>query len=289
MWSANGKQSEDDNMARLNTLSDGDTTEFKRLLGAHIEAEDARKLMKHPEVIAAMAKTMSAHPAFHLIHDRFHWLDEKIRIVKQWPGISDRFSEADFKAAVEEAYDSGLLDRFNIASQKNCLLDVVVSVYLGSVSETFLYGRDRVRDNVRNTFGDAFSELNEETYEAPDLDERLVLVEGIKEYKNCLKVEVVDLGSNWNPKETRIPMDVRNTKSAHAQVLYAGAQDMYWIRQMDQDAVPFVLMGGYILTAPITFQNILYSPYLAFNGREASLGISRCNSPSYYALPVLWE
>lgn len=69
-------------MARLNTLSDGDTTEFKRLLGANISAEDARKLMKHPEVIAAMAKTMSAHPAFHLIHGNFNKQDDVLAVFK---------------------------------------------------------------------------------------------------------------------------------------------------------------------------------------------------------------
>lgn len=233
-------------MARLNTLSDGDMTEFKRKLGDYITAEDARKLMKQSSVMEAMEKTMREHPVFLLVHGRFHSLAEKIKMVKAWPGISDRFTEADFVRAVQEAQDSGLLGRFVAASSKNPFLNVVVSVYLGSVVETFLYGRDRLRD----AFGEKFVQWND-AYETPDLDKKLVLLDGIKPMTNCLKVEVVDLEANFNCKDGFIPKDIRCAQSAHAQALYAGVQDTDWVRQMNPDqGVPYALMGGYVLTVP---------------------------------------
>jgi hypothetical protein len=47
-------------------------TEFKRLLGEHISAEDARKLMKRPEVMTVIEKAMREHPFFRLIHGVFN-------------------------------------------------------------------------------------------------------------------------------------------------------------------------------------------------------------------------
>lgn len=275
-------------MSSLYRLDRGEDNDFFRLLAEHFSYEEAKKLMKHPSVMAAMAKTMREQPVFRLIHGRFHPLDEKIEMVKAWPGISDRFSEADFARAVEEARDSGLLGRFEAASPKNQFLNVVVSVYLGSVVETFLYGRGRVRD----AFGDKFVQWKE-AYETPDLDRRLVLLDGIKPVTNCLKVEVVDLGANWNRKDGFIPKDIRNAKSAHAQVLYAGAQDPDWVRQMNPDqGVPFALMGGYVLTVP-GYDDGPHLPDLWFDrgGGEARLDGGWCGSRYCfrYSLPAVWE
>lgn len=274
-------------MSSLYRLDRGEDNDFFRLLAEHIGYEDAKKLMKHPPVVAAMAKTMREQPAFRLIHTRFHSLDEKVEIVKGWPGMSDRFTQADFDRAVEEARDTVLLGRFEAASPKNPFLNVVVSVYLGSVVETFLYGRDRLRD----AFGDKFVQWKE-AYETPDLDKRLVLLDGIRPVTNCLKVEVIDLGANWNRKDGFIPKDIRNAKSAHAQVLYAGAQDTDWVRQMNPDqGVPYALMGGYVLTVP-GHDDGSCLPRLWFdreNG-EARLYGGWCVDRYYgHSLPAVWE
>jgi hypothetical protein len=274
-------------MSSFFNLQIGERNDFDRLLANRFSAEDIRRLMKHPDVLEVMEKAAREQAAFRLIHGRFHSLDEKIEIVKRWPGISDRFSESDFTHAVEEARDSGLLGRFEAASPKNPLLNVVISVYLGSVVETFLYGRDRLRD----AFGDKFVQWKE-AYETPDLDKRLVLLDGIKPMMNCLKVEVVDLGANWSRKDGFIPKDIRNAKSAHAQVLYAAAEDTDWVRQMNPDqGVPYALMGGYVLTVPDSGDGTSL-PNLRF-GRGR--GKAELNGPWYgnrrcdHSLPAVWE
>ena len=274
-------------MSRLHTLSDGRTADFKRLLGEHLSAEDAEKLMKHPAVIAEMAKTMREQPVFRLIHGRFHSLEEKIEMVKTWPSIFDRFTEVDFTRAVEEARDSGLLGRFEAASPKNSLLNVDVSVYLGSVVEAFLYGRDRLRD----AFGKKFVQWKD-AYEMPDLDKRLRLLDGIKSMTNCIKIEVVDLGANWNYKNGFIPKEIRSEKSAHVQVLYAGAQDSDWVRQVNPvQGVPHVLMGGYMLTVTGRDDGVdLPDLWLSHGSGEVILGDNWCGRPCHTSsLPIIWK
>jgi hypothetical protein len=276
-------------MSRLSTLSDGDMTKFKRILGEDITAEDARRIIlrNDPSIVAVMARAMREHPAFRLIHGRFHSLEEKVEIVKAWPGVSDRFTEADFTRAVEEARDSGLLDRFGTESPKNPLLNVVISVYLGSVVETFLYGRDRLRD----AFGEKFAQWDN-AYETPDLHKRLVLLDGIKTVTNCLKVEVIDLGANWNRERGFIPKDIRGAKSAHVQVLYAGVEDPDWVRQMNPDqGVPYALMGGYVLSVPGSDDGTGL-PGLWFSrehGRARLHGIWYGIRYHVSSLPVVWE
>lgn len=272
-------------MSRLNTLTDGDTTEFKRVLGEHITAEDAKKLMRHPAIVAAMAKTMREQSVFRLVHGRFHTLDEKIEMVKAWPGISSRFTEADFTRAVEEARDSGLLGRFEAASPKMPLLDIVVVPYLGSVVETFLYGRGRLRD----AFGKEF--VQREVYEMYDFNKRLELLDGIKPVTNCLKIEVVDLGAHWNRVDGFSPKETRSAKSAHAQVLFAGAEDTDWVRQMNPDqSVPPALMGGYVLWTPVCDDGLCL-PYLWFDHLNGKAGLGSGWSDRYQAFshPVVWE
>jgi hypothetical protein len=233
-------------MARLNTLSDGDMTEFKRVLGERISAEDAKTLIKYPDTLEAMEKAMREQAVFRLIHGRFHSLAEKIEIVKAWPGISDRFIEADFTRAAEEARDKGQLERFERYSPGLPLLDIVVVPYFGSVVETFLYGYGRLCD----AFGEKF--YKDKKYDAPDLEKRLALLDGITPVTNCLKVEIVDLGANRNPEDGFfITKQNRNARSAHAQVLYAAAEDPDWVRQMNPDqGVPLAFMGGYVYTEP---------------------------------------
>jgi len=220
-----------------------------------------------------------------LRHGRFHSLDEKIKIVKGWPGISDRFSEADFTRAVKKARGSGLLGHFEAASPENPFLNVVVSVYLGSVVETFLYGRDRLRDAL----GKKFMQW-EDAYEMPNLDARLVLLDGIINPTNCLRVEVLDLGANFNRKDGFIPNDIRSAKSAHAQVLYAGAEDHDWICQMHPDyGVPYALMGGYVLTEPGEDKGT-FMPHLWFYEDRANLDGEWDDVLCYLSsLPVVWE
>ena len=91
-------------MASLFKLEIGELDELKRNLSNHLTAEDARKLNKHPKVLEAMAETMRAQPAFHLIHGRFNSLTDKLEAVKCWPGISERFSDTVTNLAPEKVF-----------------------------------------------------------------------------------------------------------------------------------------------------------------------------------------
>ncbi|MBU1032563.1 MAG: hypothetical protein ABII13_03005 [Patescibacteria group bacterium] len=272
-------------MARLATIEKGQWDQFDRKVSSTLTAEELQELNRYPKIWDSMLVHMRTLMGYERIRGCFHSLDEKIEIVKGWPMISDRFTEVDFQQALKEA--EGRLKRFEQESPKNHLLNVVVSVYWGSVVETFLYGRDR----LKSAFGSRFQQLDVD-YEVDDLGERLQLIDGVQDHKNCIRVEVVDLGANWNQKDGMVPKDVRNAQSAHATVLFAGAQDPDWVRLMDRDkGVPCALMGGYNFTV-IGSKAWEHLPNLWFyyGDREARLGASLDCGPFHdYSLPVLWE
>ena len=219
-----------------------------------------------------------------LIHGRFHTLQDKIQMVKSWPGIDGRFIEEDFTRAVEKAQDSGLLKRFEAASATNDLLDVVVSVYLADHIETFNYGLSRVQTALgMNGAPFAWSEGY-----GSGLKQRLRLFKGIDEEPNTIKVEVIDTGAYWNVVRGCVPKNSRSKRSAHVPVLFAGAQDPDWVRQMGPD-VPCALMGGYVLTVPHQGGAGAWVPVLN-NAEECKVGAAlhdRLYRAS--ALPTVWE
>lgn len=258
---------------------------LKRNVSKHLSAEDVRKLNKHPEVLVAMAEAMRAHPTFRLIHGRFNSLEDKIEMVKRWPGIAERFSETDFARVVEEASDR--LARFERESPEHPLLDVVVSVYFDTPHETFAYARDRMRD----TFAEKFWQWPD-AYDS-DIDaNRSALIEGIANYRNCIRVEIIDLGANWKLNDEMIPKDTCGKNSAHAGVIYAAAQDPEWVRQMNLDqGVPYAIAGGYKLNVPCD-DPWTRVPGVYFDHDDGNAGLSAFwfdDSSCETALPVLWE
>lgn len=229
-------------MASLFDLRVGEFDELKRILAAILSAEDARNLIRYPAVLLVMEQAMRAHPVFYFIHGRFTPLTEVLETVnKGYPGVT----EVDIAAALEEARSSGRLARYEEASPKNPLLTPVVTVYRASVPETLRYARDRMVE----TFGDAFEQW-EEAYGKGVDENRVRLLEGIPDHQNCVRIEVVDLGAHWNPKEGFVPKDVRSAKSATFAVIYAAAQHPEWVRQMDGETVPYALVGGLELNVP---------------------------------------
>ena len=291
---AGGVKERGSSMTRPSAMKKGEWDQFERMLfGTNVSAEEIETMTKYPYIFEDMLARARAR-TLRLRHGRFHTLEEKLDQVRAWPGISDRFSETDFKVAVEEAHDSGRLHRFVNECPKNPLLNVAVSVHLGSDIETFLYGRDRLQD----TFGEkGFS--YDEPFEGEDLAERLLLLEGIKPPRNRIVVDILDFGENFNRRDGFIPKDIRSTKCAYAQVLFAAAQDPDWVRQMDYDrGVPYPLMGGYVLTLKenrpwVDNRNpSTYLPRLWFNngGRAARLSVElRRDRCKLHSLPTLWD
>lgn len=268
-------------MARLATLGKGEWDQFDRVLsGTDLSAEEVRKLLRHPQVLADMLTAMRQHPTFRLIHGRFTPLAEKLEVVKRYPGVT----EADITAALETARSSGRLARYEEASPENSLLDVVVTVYRASVPETLLYARDRMRD----TFGDAFAQW-EDVYGQNVDENRVRLLEGVPDHQNCVRIEVVDLGAHWDPKNGFIPKGVRSVKSATFAAIYAVAQNSEWFRQMDGKTVPYALVGGLELNVP---GNDLWAdlPNVWHNGARAKLDGNWLGARYRgSALPCLWE
>ena len=118
-------------------------------------------------------------------------------------------------------------------------------------------------------------------------DNRLRLLEGIA-YKPGLRWEVIDLGANHGQKS----IDVRNLEtSPHLGVLAAAALHPKWVRSMDGNDIPYVLLPGFKV-------NILDDdswsdvPDLCFDrvARKLTLNYGLCNVPdSYWSVPLLRE
>ena len=275
-------------MTRPSAMKKGEWDQFERmLLSTDLSAEEAEGMTRHPMIFKEMLRHARTNTCLRLRHCRFHSLEEKVAQVKTWPGISDRFAEVDFRIAVEEARDSGRLGRFEAASPQSPLLDVVVSVHLGSDIETFLYGRDRLRDSLGEKFSPEWTQ-----YEGRDLAERLALLKGIQAPRNRIAVDVIDLGAHFKPKEGFIPSEIRCANSAYVQVFYAGAQDPDWILQMNlNQGVPFALIGGYGLTLPGYAVNghmfkLWFFPDDGRGRLDCDWSTARCHSSS---LPTLWK
>lgn len=265
----------------LARLTRGDEMQFfLQLQEAGYTPEQILKLNQHPEVLATMRATMVEHPVFRLIHGRFTPLAEVLEAVKRYPSVT----EADIALALEEAQRSGRLARYEEASPKNPLLTPVVTVYRATVPETLCYARDRMAE----AFGDTFAQW-EEAYGSGVDENRVRLLEGAPDHRNCIRIEVVDLGAHWDPKNGFIPKDVRSIKSATFTVIYAAAQNPEWVRQMNGRDVPYALSGGLELNVP-GYDLWARLPDVWHRGGEAGLDGRWIGYQEHeYALPCLWE
>ena len=216
---------------------------FQRLGRMGTSEEQVKKLLGSDALMERWVRQLVEQPELRLRHGRFHSMQDKLTQALNWPGHP--FTEEHFVMAMEEATTSGRLARFEAEADKNPLLNVVVSIYLATAHQTFAYARDRMRD----TFGpDRFSQWAQ-AY-ADITAERLALAKDVVGYRDCVRIEVIDLGAHWNTKQGFVPNEVRGKDSAHAAVLYSAAEDPDWVRQMDGKTVPYVMAGGYDLTVP---------------------------------------
>lgn len=199
-----------------------------------------------------------------LIHGMYHSLSDKLETVRSWPGVTGAMLDA----ALKEATDSGRIARFDAESPDDKGLNIVVSVYQDNAPDTLVYARARMKD----TFGERFSQWDEAylthgrvRYLRDDQGHIIVPV-----YRNCVRIEVVDLFASWNRKRGMVPCDIRNTNSAHFAVLFVAAQDPDWVWAMDGEKVPYVVAGGLELNVP-GYDQWASVPGVGRDGREADL------------------
>ena len=133
---------------------------------------------------------------------------------------------------------------------ENPFLDAVVVPYLPEKDgvpgyiRTFLFLWQRAREQQDRSW-----QWNP-AYDGELTSKRIRLLEGI-EHRPGLRVELIDLGANWDKDSSIAPESVRSSDtSPHAGVLAAAAEDPDWIRQMDGVNVPHVWVPGYELNVP---------------------------------------
>jgi len=227
-------------MTRLKDLTKGQWGQFERKLdGSGLTAEEVLLLNKHPEALGVMLEAMRRHRVFRLIHGRFNPLEDKLARVRDWwPDVTEEM----LQTALEEGKERIAL--FERESPGNSLLDIVVSVYKPTAHETLAYARDRLRE----TFGDTFRQWDGAYADiGPD---RVRWLDGVAVPPPGVRIEVVDLGADFDPENGMVPAETRRPNSAHAAVIYAAAQDPEWIWQMDGASVPYAIAAGFELDVP---------------------------------------
>jgi len=253
---------------------------------AGMTPDDLEKIISkgNEDVFADMLKAMREHDIFRLIHGRFKPLDDKIEMVRQWPGVTEKQIEV----ALDEAKDR--IARFEKESPENPLLNIVVSVYQDDAPSTLIYARDRMCE----TFGDEFWQWDPAYAEGIDENRVRYLQDEdgntiVPVYRNCVRIEVVDLGAHFNRKDGTIAKDVRGKDSAHFAVIFTAAQDPTWIRQIDDEQIPWVLACGLELSVP-RCDVWMNSPSVGRRGDEARLSADHVGSRfRYTSIAVLWE
>ncbi|MEA3249754.1 MAG: hypothetical protein U9Q03_05375 [Patescibacteria group bacterium] len=238
-------------------------------------AEEARRVIAHPEVLGDMLAAMRRHSALRLIHGRFNTLEDKLAMVRDWPGVTD----GDIRRALEEGEDRIAL--FERESPDNPLLDIVVSIYKPTVHETLAYARDRMRE----AFGKEFWQWDELYADiGPD---RVRWLKDVSVPTGGVRIEVVDLGANFDPEDGMVPEKTRGSDSAHSAVIYAAAQDLEWVRQMDGASVPYAIAAGLELRLP-GCDRWSRAPFVYRDGDEAYLRARHVRHGYHFtALPSL--
>lgn len=234
---------------------------------AGMTPEELEKVISqgNEDIFDDMLAAMREHEKFRLIHGRFHSLADKLEMVRKWPGVTEKQIET----ALVESKDR--VARFEKESPNNPLLNIVASVYLEDAPSTLIYARDRMRETLPDEFWQWDSAY------AKGIDENRVRYLQDKDgntvvpvYRNCVRIEVIDLAAHFNPTDGTVAKDVRGKDSAHFAVIYAAAQDPTWVRQIDGEKVPWVLACGLEFSVP-GCDAWWYSPYVCWGGGEAGL------------------
>jgi hypothetical protein len=193
-----------------------------------------------PDVVKALAgddeamkwwgEQLKNHPKFRLDRGKFHSIQEKLQMVREWPGVTGQMIEQACVGLEEKVafYENAIPDRPQ--------LDIVVSVYRHTVGETVQYALERIGEAFGGRIwlsdklkGDLLWRVQ---YGEGNWGDRYAQV--VTGYRDCVRVELVDLDEC--PRE--IPTEngtltyrrVRQHDAAHMAVLYAAAQDPEWFK-----------------------------------------------------------
>ena len=164
-----------------------------------------------------------ADPVTTLVHGLFLDHRGQLRRVRQWnEEYGWGFTLSDFERA--EAVAPNWPDK--------SLTTLVLVPYLGNAKKTFIHLWRVAGDHHRYSLG-------------PDEQQISDIVAAEHPRDKCLRWEVIDLSSD-DPRTDPTDRGVRG--GAHAGVLAAAALHPEWLRAMDGDAVPFVLLRNYDIT-----------------------------------------
>lgn len=126
--------------------------------------------------------------------------------------------------------------------------------FRADVVAVFLPDRDDL-DGVRRTFEELWEIASEDAPEAWSWREHLegprpvALLPGMTQTPGIRRV-TVDLAAGWDPVNGARAIELRGRHSAAAEVLAAAAHFPEWVHSMEGVEVPFVYIGGYVVTFP---------------------------------------
>jgi hypothetical protein len=194
-------------------------------------------------------------------------LSEQLDNVRRW----NEEKGWGFEAADFEAID------LTPGSYSDPLVVDVIAVYLPALPG------DGELDPVRRTCDELWGVLCDQYPNAWCWDEkawdlRLVgrkqvrLLYGIAHRPGIRRV-TLDLGAHWDPVKPKRSIDIRGRDSAHAEVLAAAAHFPGWVRAMDGQSVPFVLLSGYQVTL-VEQESWRRLPCLSWNESRATLSLT---------------
>ena len=267
-----------------------ETEEVEVVEAAPTEAEVVEEAAEAvaPEAVETKSKTA-------LIHGRFNPLEVKLAMVRNYPGVTGEMIDA----AIKEAQDR--IARFEEASPEMDLLNIVVSVYLDGASSTLVY----VLPHVKEAFGVESLSLGP-TYIGEIDESRIRYLQGsdgeiiVPVFRDCVRIEVVDLGAHFRQENKLEVEEVRGSNSAHFACIYAAIQDPVWANLMDGESAPRIHVCGLQLEKRRNNGWVL-SPTMSCYKDKLRLGENRLKDQVYLSsgsehsntqdvsMPTLWS
>lgn len=203
----------------------------------------------------------------------FASLEEKLKQVRSWPGVSQDALDA---ACVAADYDGTMLG-YGRHESRDPHLDIVVTVHRETLLATMLYLRERIQEVFGTAAEGRYGEW-ELMYQHLTQEDQVQLIPGAQPFiPNSVKIEVVDFGANqdyWGEGfVTQTLQDKYPEQAAGFSVLCNAAQNPYWVRRMDGRYRPYAMAGGIHLFRT-TMPNTPFSPCIrgmGHMGRQVEL------------------
>jgi hypothetical protein len=180
--------------------------------------------------------TIDAIDRAHMNETLFIPVADQLANVRRWN--EERgwgFTDADFDA----------IDTTPVLHQQPLVVDVVA---------VFLPDKDGI-DGVRRTFEELWEVASAG---APDNWSWRQFLEGPRPVRLLpggthtpgIRRVTIDLGAGWDPVDGARAIEIRDRHSASAEILAAAAHFPEWVQAMEGVNVPFVYLGGYVVSHP---------------------------------------